>query len=127
VGSSTATQTWWCEPPTLPCRLSMQRRIGGGMHTSIERAVGFALQFGLDNSVRLSEAGCFQMFHTEIREQPDLHRVSIAVSKRNIERARNEYKFAIGRHQLQLCNRLLNGYEINAWRVKCHHHSVHIH
>lgn len=94
--------------------------------------VGFRLVSNTSTATGLllyssSEVGCFQIFHTEIREQPDLARPSIAVSEGNIQRARNKYKLTIGRHHLQFCNRLPNGHEINARRVKCHHNSVHIH
>ncbi len=55
------------------------------------------------------------------------YRTSFVLSKRDVQRSPDKNKIAILWHQLQFCDRLLDGHEINAWWVKSHHHSVHTH
>ena len=52
-----------------------------------------------------------------VRAQPDLPH-SIGVSERDIERTGCKNKFAISRNQPQFCDGLLDGHEIDDWRLE---------
>ena len=77
---------------------------------------------GRDGAWRLSlcprTTGQFRANEADhVRPQPDLPH-SIGVSERDIERTACKNKFAISRNQSQFCDGLLDGHEIDDWRLE---------